>query len=269
LRCSQRAKAGSLLSSAGSAVGTTRVDEAGGHAVQLGLRNDVLVAASVVGQDARELRVHRVEELLALGLDEDLDARLVEVVAPAGEVVDAHDGLDVDEDLLPRHEGVDLHARDGRAAHAAADEDLEADLAGRVLLELQADVMPADGGAVFRSTADGDLELARQVRELGVQRAPLAQDLAVGAGVDDLVRGDADEGVAGDVADAVAAGLDAVHVHLGQQLHDLGALLQRDPVVLQVLARREVAVAALALERAFGDDVVLAGDAGQLAQLTR
>jgi hypothetical protein len=35
--------------------------------------------------------------------------------------------------------------------------------------------------------ADGDLELARQEGELGVQRAPLAQDLAVGPRVDDLV----------------------------------------------------------------------------------
>ena len=35
--------------------------------------------------------------------------------------------------------------------------------------------------------ADGDLELARQEGELGVQRAPLAQDLGIGARVDDLV----------------------------------------------------------------------------------
>jgi hypothetical protein len=54
-------------------------------------------------------------------------------------------------------------------------------------MQLQADVVPEDGGAVFLGAADGDLELARQEGELGVQGAPLAQDLAVGPRVDDLV----------------------------------------------------------------------------------
>ena len=116
--------------------------------------------------------------------------------------------------------------------------------------QLQADVVPADRGAVFGRAGDGDLELARQEGELRVQRAPLAQDLAVGPRVDDLVGRDAGECVAGDVADAVAAGLDAVHVDLGQQVHHVGALGERDPVELQVLARREVAVAARRNSRA-------------------
>mmetsp|Transcript_4930 Transcript_4930/g.17645 ORF Transcript_4930/g.17645 Transcript_4930/m.17645 type:complete len:489 (+) Transcript_4930:2631-4097(+) len=247
--------------------GAGRVDEAGRHAVELGLRNDLLMAGRVVGQDARELLVDVIEELLPFGLDEDLDAGLVEVVAAAGEVVDPDDGFQVDQDLLPGHEGVDLDTRDRRAAHAAADEDLEADLAGRVLLQLQADVMPAYGRAVLGSATDGNLELARQVGELGVQGAPLAQDLAVGPRVDDLVGSDAGEGIARDVADAVAAGLDAVHVDLGQQVHHVGALVERDPVELQVLPRREVAIAAMAGEGAIADNVVFAGDARQLAQL--
>ena len=58
----------------------------------------------------------------------------------------------------------------------------EAQLAGFVLHQVQADVVPAGGGAVFRRAGDGDLELARQEGELGVQRAPLAQDLAKGRG---------------------------------------------------------------------------------------
>ena len=93
-----------------------------------------------------------------------------------------------DEDLLPRHEGVDLDTRDGRAAHAATHEHLEAHLARGVLPELQADVMPADGGPVFRGAADRDLELARQVGELGVQRAPLAQHFGIGARIDEIGR---------------------------------------------------------------------------------
>ena len=204
-----------------------------------------------------ELGIHRIDELLALGLDQDLDARLVQVVAPAVAVVDAHDGLDEDEDLLPGQELADDAADDRRAAHAAADQHLEADLAGVVLQQLQADVVPADGGAVFARAGDGDLELARQEGELRVQRAPLAQDLAVGPRVDHLVGRDAGQRVAGDVADAVAAGLDAVHVDVGQQVHHVGGARQRDPVELQVLARGEVAVVAVELAR----------DARQLAQL--
>ena len=129
--------------------------------------------------------------------------------------------------------------------------------------------MPADRRPVFTRAADGDLELARQERELGVQRAPLAQDLAVRARVDLLVDGDAGERVGGDVADAVAAGLDAVHVDLGQQVHRVGGLRQRNPVELDVLARREVAEAAAFVRRAGVLQVVLARDAGELAQLAR
>jgi hypothetical protein len=106
-----------------------------------------------------------------------------------------------------------------RAAHAAAGQHLEADLAGSFFSSCRPMVVPGDGGAVFTRAADGDLELARQEGELGVQRAPLAQDLAVGPRVDDLVGGHAGEAVARDVADAVAAGLDAVHVHGSQQFH--------------------------------------------------
>ena len=36
-----------------------------------------------------------------------------------------------------------------------------------------------------------------------------------------------------------------MHVDAGQQVHHVGALVQRDPVELHVLARREVAVAAV------------------------
>ena len=217
-----------------------------------------------------ELGLDRVDELLPLGLDEDLDPRLVHVVAPAVAVVDADDRLDEDEDLLPGQELAHDGADDRRAAHAAADAHLEADLAGVVLAQHEADVVPRRRGAVFGRAADGDLELARQERELRVERAPLAQDLAVRPRVDDLVGGDAGEAVAGDVPDAVAAGLDAVHVGVGEQVHHVGGVGQGDPVELAVLARREVAeAAAAAFVGAAVAAVELARDAGQRAQLLR
>jgi hypothetical protein len=60
-----------------------------------------------------------------------------------------------------------------------------------------------------------------------------------------------------DVADAVAAGLDRVHLDFGQVGEDIGRFLQLDPVVLDVLAGGEMAVPA----------VILFGDVGQHAQL--
>ena len=83
-----------------------------------------------------------------------------------------------------------------------------------------------------------------------------------------LKKNDAGEAVAGDVADAVAAGLDAVHVGIGEDVHHVGGVGQGDPVVLAVLPRREVAVAApLVLVGAALAGVELASDAAEGAQL--
>src|SRR3989344_5279654 len=162
-----------------------------------------------------------VDVLLAFGLDQNLDAGLVLVVAAAVLVVHAHDGLDVIHDLVPGQELADHGANHRRATHATAHKHLEADLALLILEQVQAHVVPARGGAVVLGTADGDLELAWQKSELGVQRGPLADDFRIGARVHDLVHGNAGQGIGGGVADAVAAGLDAVHVHSGQQVHHI------------------------------------------------
>src|SRR3546814_7148582 len=88
---------------------------------------------------------------------------------------------------------------------------------------------------------------------------PLADDLAVDARVLDLVAGGAGEMVGGHVADAVAAGLDGMHLDARQLFQNVGHLIEAGPVVLDVLARGEMAVAA----------VVVARDAGELASLPR
>ena len=92
-----------------------------------------------------------------------------------------------------------------------------------------------------------------------MERRPLPEDLGVGAGIGDLVGGDAGEMVGGDVADAVARSLDRVHLDARQFGEDVGRVLQRRPVELDVLPGGEVAVAA----------VVFARDLGELAHLAR
>ena len=92
-----------------------------------------------------------------------------------------------------------------------------------------------------------------------MQRRPLPQDLGIEARIGDLVGRGAGEMVGGDVAHAIAGGLDGVHLHLGQLHQDVGDVLQRDPVELQVLAGGEMAVIA----------VPAPPDHGELAQLAR
>ena len=101
--------------------------------------------------------------------------------------------------------------------------------------------MPSDGGAVFHRAGNRNLELTRQVGKLWVQRAPLAQHFRIRARVHHFVHGNTSALVAGDIANAIAAGLDAMQVHAGQQFHDVGAFGQGNPVELHVLAGGEVA----------------------------
>ena len=161
--------------------------------------------------------------------------------------------------MLPGHELVDHAADDRGTAETTPHHELEADFTGLVAHGGQADVVDGDRGAVFHGAIDRDLELAGQGDELRVERAPLADDLGVRARIDDLVRGDTGEFVRRRVTDAIARRLDRVHLDRGQVGQDVRGLFQLDPVELDVLARREVAIAA----------VVLAGDVGEHAHLRR
>ncbi|MCY1351036.1 hypothetical protein D9M69_372880 [compost metagenome] len=232
-----------------------RVDEVRGDAVHFRF-----------GQGARAVLQVRPFGIDALGedirtqcLDQDLDPRLELVVAAAVAVVHAQDGVEVAEQVLPGQEFVDEAADDRGTAEAAADQHAEAEFAGCVLHRFQADVMHFDGGAVAGGAVHGDLELARQVGEFRVEGRPLADDLAPRTRVDHLVAGDAGELVGGGVADAVAAGLDRVHLHGGQLSEDVRHVFQFRPVELHVLAGADVRVAL----------VVVAGDLRQLAHLAR
>ncbi len=87
----------------------------------------------------------------ALFVQQDLDARLVFVVAPALEIVDAQDRVGIGEQVALGQEVADLVAEQRRAAEPAADIDGEAQFALLVAHDLQADVVRLDHGAVVRS----------------------------------------------------------------------------------------------------------------------
>ena len=119
--------------------------------------------------------------------------------------------------------------------------------------------MDVDRRPVGFGRGDGDLEFARQERKFRVKGDELADDLGVRPGILDFVPGDAGEGIRGDISVGVAAGLDGVHLHLGEVGQDVRRILQLGPVVLDVLAGGEMAVA----------PVIFPGDEGQLAELRR
>jgi hypothetical protein len=119
--------------------------------------------------------------------------------------------------------------------------------------------VPSKRCAVGLGRDHRDLELARQVAEFGHERGHLPDHLGPRARVDYLVGRGAGVLVGGDVADALAAGLDGVHFDLGQIGEDVGRFLELDPVVLDVLPGGEMAIAA----------VVFARDVRQPAHLRR
>ena len=196
--------------------------------------------------------------LLAEGLqpdrgDQDLDPRLMDIVAPSQEVPRPQYGGQIGQQVRSRNRRGDLLADMGQPPLPAADEDAEGGPAVFAAHDLQPHVMGADRRPILLGADDRDLELARQEAELRVDRRPLSDDLAPGPGILDLVLRRPGEDVSRRVADAVAAGLDGVHLDLGQIAEDRRQVRQGRPIVLDVRPRREMAVAL----------VIGAGDMGQ------
>jgi len=117
--------------------------------------------------------------------------------------------------------------------------------------------MDANRGAVAFRAGDGELELARQMRELRVQRRPLAQNFRERTRVDLLVGRDAGEMVGGDGAHATAGSLNRVQPHLGQFGEHVGDVGDFQPVQLDVLPRRKMSPTLVVDPRHMGDGAQL------------
>ncbi len=206
-------------------------------------------------------RQRAVAQLLPLFLDllgelldaelvhQDLDARLVDIVAAAVLVVDPQDRLDITQEIAAVNERLDGLADKGRAAEPAADQHFEAGLAVGVLDQTQADIVDLDRRAIVLGGGDREFELARQEREFRMQRGVLPQKLRPDAGILDLAGRHAGPLVRGDIAGVVARSLhrvDADFGQIGQRVRQFGEL---DPVVLDVLPGGEMTVAAVVAAR--------------------
>ncbi len=192
-------------------------------------------------------------------LDQDLDARLEDVVATAVKVVDADDRLAIGQQVLPLEVFADDLAENGGATETTANPNANRGLASLILVELETDIVRLYYGTVSLGAGNGDLELAWQEGEFRVEGAPLAQDFGDRTRIDHFIRGNTGEMIGGDVAHVIAGSLDAVHLHGGKFGQDVRGFFQLGPVELQVLARAEMAVTT----------VIALRDVAQLAQLAR
>ena len=181
-------------------------------------------------------------------MDQDLDPRLVLVVAATIAIIDAQAGFQIRNNLIFGHEVPDKRGNHWRPPHAAAGIDFRADHA-IALDQFQPDVMQPHRRAIIVRRDHRNLELARQIGEFRVEARPLAQQFGPGAGVRDFIGGNARILIGTDIADAIAASLDGVHLHRRQFGKDVRRIGQLDPVILQILARGEVAVALVIFAR--------------------
>ena len=100
---------------------------------------------------------------------------------------------------------------------------------------------------------DGDLELARQVVEIGAAVEHVRGGLREGRGVRDLVGVHSRHRAAGHVARDVAAGTERRDADVRERPDDGGQVLDPDPVELDVLADRDVRHPARVALRDVGD----------------
>ena len=113
--------------------------------------------------------------------------------------------------------------------------------------------MHQNRGAIMRGARHRNLELARQERELRMQARPLAEKLRGRPRIFDLVRRDAGEMIGRHIANAVARRLDGVHLDFRQRFQNVRRIDELGPIVLEVLARREMAVAFVPFIRDVGE----------------
>ena len=136
-----------------AAIGAARLRQRRRAVLELLDSPDSVKRAAISANDRRIERQRAVLDALPFGLDflgerlgaevvhQDLDARLVDIVAPAELIVGAQDRLDIAQHVALRQERLDGLGEERRAAEPAADHDLEAGLAGAVAMQPQRQIV--------------------------------------------------------------------------------------------------------------------------------
>src|SRR5665647_514016 len=161
------------------------------------------------------------------------------------QIVDTNNGLAIGQRMLPFQVFPDHRTQNRGAPEAAAHPNLDGYLVIGIKVELHADVVCLYNGAVLFGARNRNLELTWKQREFRVESAPLAQDFSHGAWVNHFIRSNARKLIGGDVADAVAGGLNRVHLYSGKLGQHFRHIFQFWPVQLQILPCAEMAIAAV------------------------
>src|ERR1022692_1130429 len=230
-----------------------------------------LVSAEALGHNRRPLDAAVLHDIVVLFGDlllhpgeaavahHELHARGVLVLAVAVLIEDADDGFAPVEQALFGDELVEQLGLGRQRSQTAADDHAEASLAV-ANHGAEADVVDGALYAILVAAAvEGELEFARQVAGEVLAQEGVGEALGVGADVEDFVARNTGPGAGGDVADGVVAGLAVGEPDIGQEVHQVGDLVERDEVILDVLAGGEVTASA----------AELVGHARQLNHLAR
>jgi hypothetical protein len=182
-------------------------------------------------------------------LEAGLDARdaILEVLRP--------DARDCAEDLvrvLLRDEDAEVAGDPRHRGEAAADEDGEA-LSAFVDGADQRDAVDLGRVAAIGAGGDRVLVLSRQVGPVGVAVEEVGGGIDDRRRVEELAGGDPLDGAPRDIADGVAAAARGRDAEALQVREDVGQLRELEPVQLDVLAGRELAVAATVEVRDLAD----------------
>ena len=186
-------------------------------------------------------------------VDHELEARLdardavLEILRP-----DARDRAEDLVRVLLRDEDAEVAGDPRHRGEAAADEDGEA-LAAFVDGADQRDAVDLGRVAAIGAGGDRVLVLARQVGPVGVAVEEVGGGIDDRRRVEELVGGDPLDGAARDVADGVAAAAGGRDAEALEVREDVGQLRELEPVQLDVLAGRELAVAAAVEVRDLAD----------------
>ena len=255
-------------------IGKSRIGRFGRLQFRAHLRQHLVLRRGEIGGNAGQLRRIGIDrgtvklrifvfDLRFEGFDaglvhQNFDARLVFVVAPSFEIIDAHHRFQIGQQFIQRQEIADHLADHRRAAQTAADRHFET-MRARVGMpdHPQADIMRLDDRAVVAGPCHRNLELARQIAEFGMGGRPLADQFAHGTRINPFIGCNTRKMIGCDIADAIAAGLDAMHLDIGQQAENVRHIAQFRPVELDILPRGKMTIAA----------VITLADQRQLPQL--
>ena len=117
--------------------------------------------------------------------------------------------------------------------------------------------MRARYGAITLGPCNGHFEFAWQELELRVISGPLTDQFGHSAWIGNFISGSTREMIRSDIADGVARCLDRVHFYGPKFVEHIGNIAQLRPIVLDVLARGEMAISLVILVREMREHIHL------------